>query len=247
MRILGLIPARAGSKGIPNKNIRPLAGKPLIVYTIESALESQGLTDIVVSTDSEEIAEIALAADAEIPFIRPKELAQDETPTFPVVKHALDTLSDLGREYDAVCLLQPTNPLRSPIDINTCIDILETTGADSVISMVEVPHQYNPHWVYKLDENGIASLVIGAESPISRRQDLPRTFHRDGTIYLTRTEVIREYGTLYGKQIVPFLMDEFRSINLDTQKDWEEVEERLKDDDQDNWNPKKLPKHANPS
>jgi CMP-N,N'-diacetyllegionaminic acid synthase len=244
MRILGLIPARAGSKGIPGKNIRMLAGKPLIVHTIETALESESLTDVIVSTDSEEIAEIARAADVEIPFIRPRELAQDDTPTFPVVKHAIETLAGLGREYDAVCLLQPTNPLRSPLDITACVDLLETTGADSVISMVEVPHQFNPHWAYTVDENGIASLFSGADQPIPRRQELPPAFHRDGTIYLTRTEVILKSDSLYGERIVPFIMDSTRSVNLDTMNDWEEIEERLKNDDREDWTPRNLQENS---
>src|SRR5262245_13926725 len=129
MNVLGLIPARGGSKGVPRKNIKPLAGKPLLNYTAEAALSSQKLTRVILSTEDEEIAEVGRACGIEVPFLRPAELAQDTTPTLPVVQHALQFLEAMGSHFDAVCLLQPTNPFRRTVDIDNCIELLESGQA----------------------------------------------------------------------------------------------------------------------
>src|SRR5690606_26912718 len=171
MRVLGLIPARGGSKGIPRKNIRLLCGKPLLQYTVEAALGAVRLTRIILSTDDEEIAEVGRACGVEIPFLRPAELARDDTPTLPVVKHAVQWLETRGEYFDAICLLQPTNPLRRSEDIDNCIDLLERSHADAVVSVAPVPVKYNPHWVYFQGEDGLLHLSTGEAAPIPRRQD----------------------------------------------------------------------------
>jgi CMP-N,N'-diacetyllegionaminic acid synthase len=227
MKVLGLIPARGGSKGVPRKNIRPLCGKPLLAYTTEAALASKHLSKVVLSTEDTEIAELGRSLGVDVPFMRPAELAEDTTPTFPVVLHAVEQLEKDGESFDAVCLLQPTNPLRREQDIDACIELMQSTGADSVISVVQVPHQYNPKWVYFKNELGEMTLSTGENSPIPRRQDLPAAFHRDGSIYVTRRNVLDEFGNLYGRKVRGYELTHERSINIDTPDDWTLAEEFL--------------------
>ena len=224
MRVLGLIPARGGSKGIPKKNIRPLCGKPLLQYTVEAALGAQKLARVILSSEDPEIIKIAKASGMEVPFVRPVELAQDETSTLPVVQHALGFFESRGEKFDAVCLLQPTNPLRRSADIDACIELFEKSKADSVVSMLAVPHEYNPHWVYFKNQDGLMVLSAGEKTPVSRRQDLPPAFHRDGSVYVTRCDVIMKQNSLYGEKILGCLMDPSRSINIDTPEDWERAQ-----------------------
>jgi len=160
--------------------------------------------------------------------MRPPELAQDTTPTLPVVRHAVESLAAAGETYDAICLLQPTNPLRRAEDIDRCIELLETTGADSVISVLPVPHEYNPKWVYWKKPDGEMILTTGETAPISRRQDLPPAFYREGSVYVTRKTVLFESGNLYGNNVQGYEIEPEYSANVDTLEDWDEVEERLR-------------------
>lgn len=227
MKVLGIIPARGGSKGIPRKNIKPLCGKPLIAYTIEAAARSKRLTRTIVSTEDAEIGQVARSLGADVPFLRPADLAADTTPTLPVVLNVIETLDVQGEGYDAVCLLQPTSPLRRAEDIDACIDLLETTGCDSVISVVPVPESYNPHWVYMRSAGGRMTLSTGETEPITRRQDLPPAFHRDGSVYVTRTAVLVNNGSLYGGNVCGYEMRAEFSTNIDTADDWQNVQRRI--------------------
>lgn len=221
MRVLGLIPARGGSKGIPGKNVRPLGGRPLLAWTAEAALAARRLSRVVLSTDDEGIAEVGRRCGLDVPFLRPAELARDDTPTLPVVRHALETLDDA---FDAVCLLQPTSPFRRAADIDGCIGMLEERELDAVVSVLPVPAEHNPHWVYFEDGAGLLRLATGEEQPVPRRQELPPAFHRDGSVYVTRREVVMS-GSLYGRRLGGFVMpDASRSVNLDTPADWERAE-----------------------
>jgi CMP-N,N'-diacetyllegionaminic acid synthase len=223
MKVLGLITARGGSKGVPRKNIRLLCGKPLLAYTAETALKSQKFMRVILSTEDEEIAEIGRQYGLEVPFMRPAELAEDTTPTLPVVQYTLQKLEADGDRFDAICLLQPTNPLRRAVDIDNCIEILEKTNADSVVSILPVPAEYNPKWVYWQNGDGSLALSTGETEPIPRRQDLPAAYHRDGTIYLTRKDVINS-GSLYGLKIYGYEIETRYSANIDTEEDWRAVE-----------------------
>ncbi len=227
MKVLGLITARGGSKGVPRKNIRILNGKPLLAYTAETALRTRTLTRIILSTEDEEIAEIGRDCGIDVPFMRPNELAQDATPSFPVVQHALSTLEKTGERFDAVCLLQPTNPLRRAEDIDNCVRLLIESNADSVVSVLPVPHEYNPHWVFWKNENNLLSLAIGESEPTTRRQDLPPAFHRDGSVYVTRRDTILEKKSLYGETVRGYEIEAKFSVNIDTEADWQKVEDRL--------------------
>lgn len=227
MKVLGIIPARGGSKGVPRKNIRLLNGKPLLAYTAESAAQSRLLTRVILSTEDEEIAQVGRSLGLDVPFMRPSVLAEDTAPTLPVVQHALSEMEKAGEQYDAVCLLQPTNPLRRPEDIDGCIELLESSGADSVVSVLPVPHEYNPEWVYIRRHDRFLELSTGDTEPIARRQDLPSAFHRDGTIYVTRTKTIVEGNSLYGVTICGYEIDKVFSMNIDTESDWESAISRM--------------------
>ena len=227
MRVLGLIPARGGSKGIPGKNIRMLCGKPLLQYTAEAALAARRLSLVILSTDDREIAEVGRCCGLVVPFIRPTDLARDDTPTLPVVRHAVAFLEERGERFDAVCLLQPTNPTRRSEDIDGCIDLLEASDADAVLTVLPVPHEYNPHWVYFLDEEGRLSLSTGESEPVARRQALPAAFHREGSVYVTRRECIMELNSLYGRRLIGYEVNPHTSVNIDGPVDWERAETLL--------------------
>lgn len=229
MRILGLIPARGGSKGIPRKNIKLLQGKALIEYSIETGLTCPLFDQVVISTEDEEIAAISKAAGAQVPFMRPKRLASDQSPTIDTVVHALRFFEEKEIQFDAVCLLQPTVPFRDLNDLSMAIRKFREQKADSLISVREVPHTYNPHWIYEERESGFLIGPGNNGAIISRRQDLPKVFHRDGSVYLTKTEVILEKNSLYGDKISYHIMEASPSVNIDTPEDWIKAETYAKD------------------
>jgi N-acylneuraminate cytidylyltransferase len=224
MKILALIPARGGSKGIPGKNSKFLGGKPLIGYTIESAKQSKLLSEIVVSTDSNEIFQVAQELGCKPPFLRPLELAQDTSTSLEVVQHAVAFFEAQYVFYDAICLLQPTNPFREEGFIDDAINKFISSKADCLISVLPVPHEYNPHWTFEENESGLLKIATGEETIISRRQDLPITFHRDGAIYITKTNVIKA-GSLYGETISFVESNPKFYINIDTMQDWHKAED----------------------
>lgn len=227
MRVLGLIPARGGSKGIPRKNIRLLAGKPLIAWTIEAALASRSLTRVILSTEDEEIAAVGRAWGVEVPFLRPAELAKDDTPTLPVVLHALRRCEEAGQIYDAVCLLQPTAPLRKTEWIDACIEELASNAADAVVTVCRIPDEHHPQWAMQRDPEGWFHFWSGSAIP-PRRQELPAAFHREGSVYVTRRRVLVEEGSLYGKRLAGFEVCADETVNLDTEEDWKRAEGLLK-------------------
>jgi N-acylneuraminate cytidylyltransferase len=219
MRVLGLIPARGGSKGVPRKNVRLLAGKPMLEYTAKAALDAVAngvLARVILSTDDPEIADAGRASGLDVPFVRPVALARDETPMLPVIQHAIRFTQDCGEAYDAVCLLQPTNPLRCASDIERAVRMLNDTGADSVISFVRVGDKH-PGRMKLVDDDGRVTDPPFAESfEGQRRQDLPPLYLREGSIYLTRTEVLMEKGSLSGEDCRALMMPEERAINVDS-------------------------------
>lgn len=227
-RVLGVIPARGGSKGVPGKNIRSLCGKPLLQYTAEAALAARGLSQVILSTEDEQIAAVGLACGLEVPFLRPAELARDDTPMLPVVQHAVSQMENRSGRFDAVCLLQPTNPLRRAEDIDACIELLNERDLDAVVTILPVPSEYNPHWVFWKSGNGLLGLSTGEETPVTRRQDLPPAFHREGSVYVTRRHVLMEENSLYGKRLAGYELNPGRSVNIDTPEDWEEAERLLR-------------------
>ncbi len=225
MKILAIIPARGGSKGVPGKNIKKLHGKPLIQYSIESAISATQISRTILSTEDPIIQSIALSLGIEVPFIRPDSLAEDATPTLPVIQNALNWLSlNEGEYYDAVCLLQPTNPFRTPGFIDKAIECFIQSGADSLVSVLPVPTEFNPHWVFEPKEDGLLKIATGENNIIPRRQSLPPAFFRDGSIYLTLTNTLLKYDSLYGNKIGYIESDPAYYCNIDTMADWAKAE-----------------------
>lgn len=212
-RTFALIPARGGSKGIPRKNVKLLAGKPLIAWTIEAALASPGVDAVVVSTDDAEIAGVARHAGAQVPFMRPPEFARDDSPGIAPVLHAIDQLPD----YDAVLLLQPTSPLRTTSDIDACLALAAARSAMSVVSVCEPAT--HPCWTYSLTDRGTLTPLMQAPMP-SRRQDLPPVYALNGAMYFADVGWLRTTGTLVSAETIAYVMPHARSVDLDTPFDW---------------------------
>jgi CMP-N,N'-diacetyllegionaminic acid synthase len=225
MRTLGVIPARGGSKGVPGKNLRTVAGRPLLAYTADAARESRRLSRVIVSTDDAALREVAQGLRLEVPFMRPKELAKDDTLMLPVLQHAVRAMKDLGFSAEAVVLLQPTSPLRRGEHIDRAVDLLVSSGAESVVTVVEVPHQYNPASVMRLDGERLKPFLHGPL--ILRRQDKPRVFARNGpAVLVVRTDVL-DRDSLYGDDCRPLLMSAEESVDVDTADDFEVIERLL--------------------
>lgn len=223
-KVLGVITARGGSKGIPGKNIKSFLGKPLIAHTIEVAKASGVFDRLILSTDDEAIAKVASGYGCEVPFMRPAELAADNTPHLPVMQHAVSWLRE-HENYrpDYVMILQPTSPLRRPQHIKEAVQLISKTGSDSVVSVSPVPSHYNPHWQFILGNDERLSMYNGSpfKEIIRRRQDLATTYTKNGAIYIFKPELLYDANpSLYGDDIRAYVMDEKFSINIDTLDDW---------------------------
>jgi len=232
--VLAIIPARGGSKGIPRKNVRDFAGAPLIAYSIVAALRSQGVTRVMVSTDDEEIAAVAREWGAEVPFLRPAELARDETPDFPVFLHALNWLHEHeGYQCDVVVQLRPTSPVRPKGLVDEAVNLLlQREDADCVRGVV--PSGQNPYKMWRVDEatRTLAPLlrVDGIAEPYNApRQSLPKTFWQTGHIDAIRARTILEKGSLTGDVILPVLIDPRYTVDIDTPADMEKYASLMSD------------------
>lgn len=224
MRILGIIPARGGSKEIPRKNIKLLGGKPLLQYTSDIALKCELLDKVIVSSDDDAIIAVAKGLGISVPFKRPGDLAKDKSPTLPVIQHALKHFKNEGVEYDAICLLQVTSPMRTLASLNSALKKFIQNDVDSLVSVREVPDEYNPHWTFTCNENQHLQIVTGEKEIIARRQDLPKAYHRDGSIYITKTSVILDNNSLYGKTTAYIENKEPSFVNIDNLEDWKKAE-----------------------
>jgi CMP-N-acetylneuraminic acid synthetase len=215
LQLLYLIPARGGSKGIPKKNIAPVGGRPLIAWSIEAGQCARHGGRIVVSTDSEEIAAVARVCGAEVPFLRPAELARDEVPSLDSVLHALQWLES-HEQYrpDYLVLLQPTSPLREAGDIDAAIELALARKADAVVSVSPVP--CHPYWTKTIGQDGRLEDFMRLPTPVSRRQELPGVFGLNGAIYLIRPEVLVARRTWYPEPTYAYLMPPERSLDVDT-------------------------------
>jgi CMP-N,N'-diacetyllegionaminic acid synthase len=225
-RVLGIVPARGGSKGVPGKNVRMLAGRPLIDYTARAARESSVLDRIILSTDSNEIAEAGRRSGLEVPFMRPASLAEDDTPMLPVVRHAIDTLSAGGWTPDVIVLLQPTSPLRRPSHVRDAVTMLRETKADSVVTVVELPRHLSPDYVMRIDD-GVLRPFLPDGARLTRRQEARPAYSRDGTVYACWRATLDRWGTIYGERCQPLIVNAADSLSIDTPDDWAEAERRL--------------------
>jgi CMP-N-acetylneuraminic acid synthetase len=221
--ILGIITARGGSKGIPGKNIKLLGGKPLLAYTIEVAKQSKLLTRTILSTDDEKIAAVGREWGAEVPFLRPSQLAQDGTLHLPVVQHAVNFMEKkLGEKFTHLVILQPTSPFRTVEDLDGTIKLLLETGADSAVSVVEVKGDH-PIKAKRLVGNQILPYFM-PESEGIRRQDLPKAYKRSGAVYALRRDLAMMDGRFYGDKVVGYEVPRERSIDIDDELDWVQAE-----------------------
>jgi len=218
MSILAVIPARGGSKRLPRKNIRYFAGKPLLAWTIEASLKTMAIDRVIVSTDDEEIAEVALAFGAEVPFLRPDYLAQDDTSGISPVIHALEMLPG----YDQVLLLQPTSPLRTVKDINGIITFCREIQAPAAVSVTQINE--NPLWMYRLASDYSIQPFLG-ESKISiAEEDKSSLYLPNGALYLANVAWFREQKNFFSNETVGYVMPQYRSVDIDTQIDWDWAE-----------------------
>jgi len=224
MRLLAVIPARGGSKGVPRKNIRPLNGRPLIAYSIAAAKSSQAVDRVVVSTDDAEIAEISRSLGAEV-IMRPAALAADDTPTRNVLEHVAKELAHEGYRADAILTLQPTSPLRLEHHIDEAAALFASNPeADSLVSCVAVPHIFHPRSIMRQDATGYLVPFLDEQQPF-RRQDKEPVFARNGAaIYITRTGRLKDF--VFGGKLLAYMMDADASIDIDTLDDFT-VAERL--------------------
>lgn len=213
MRILGLISARSQSKGVKNKNIREVAGRPLIAWTIQAAQKSKYIDRLILSSDSEEIINVASQLGCEAPFIRPSELALDDTPGVDVVVHALKQMPG----YDLVVLLQPTSPLRRAQDIDECLEFCIEKGSPVAVSVVE--SDKNPHWMFYQDTEARLKPVLNSPEPVLRRQDAIQAYAVNGAVYVARCPWLLESKAFLTKDTVGYVMPKSRSLDIDTEWD----------------------------
>jgi len=223
---IAIIPARGGSRGIPDKNIRDFAGKPLIAWSIEQAYDAKSIDRIIVSTDSEIIADIACKYGAEVPFLRPAEISTSDTAIEPVMAHAYEWLRD-NEKYiaDSLLLLFPTNPLRQVEHIEDCIEIFSKSGVDSVITVNESPAHYTPYWTLVRDNDGIVSYFGGQDirKGYTRRQEFPQQcYAKNDLIFVVKPKnLFDELPSLYGELVELYVTDRIYDGDINNLEDWD--------------------------
>ena len=241
LKILGVITARGGSKGIPGKNIKPLLGKPLIAYTIEAAKASGvfdsavgGASRLIVSTDDPTIAEVAKKYGCEVPFLRPAELATDSASHLEVMRHAVSWLKEKENYYpDYTMILQPTSPMCKPEHIREAVALMKK-GVDSVFSVTKLPEEFSQYKAMMLDKKGFLRLTTGEPiyKRVARRQDVAPNYYSAGLVYLFRTDLLFDpkNPNFYGDRVVPLIVEEKYAIDINTPQDWLKAEEIMKNE-----------------
>lgn len=226
MKILAIIPARGGSKGVPRKNIKRLGSKPLLAYTFNSAKESRFLSKIILSSEDAEIIKVAQSIGLDVPFERPANLAQDDSSSIEVVQHAINFFEKKGENFDAVCLLQVTSPFRENGFIDKAIQTFIDQKVDALVSVLKVPHEFNPHWTFVANAEGLLSIATGEKEIIKRRQELPNAYFRDGSVYITKVDTLKK-GSFFGESLGFIESNPDYHVNIDTLNDWEQAEKML--------------------
>mgnify|MGYP001205401861 CR=1 FL=1 len=226
-KVLGLVIARGGSKGLPGKNLLTLGGLSLTARAVKAGLESQYIDDVIISTDDEAIAKEAEDAGCEVPFLRPAELASDSSKSIDVIRHALTTLKKSGRIYDVFVLLQPTTPLRSSKHIDDCLELYSEKCADSVVSVTEAEH--HPLWMNTLPDDMSMKDFIRAEAENVNRQDMPTYYRINGGVYAVSCEYMFKTGKLYSDKSYAFVMDSKSSVDIDSKLDFKIAELLIKE------------------
>ena len=226
--VLGILPARGGSKGIPGKNLKPLCGRPLLSWAAAAIAKAPSVSRSICSTDDDTIADAALASGLEVPFRRPETLAGDTVLVVDVIRHALEALDDPAHPFTHVALVQATTPTVTVDDVEAGIDLVRSGDADTVISGFYAGMNH-PSIMYTLNEDGYVSWLVKDDFHAKRRQDFPSVFVRTGIIYIASVHVILERGTLYGDNIRALVVDEERAVTIDEERDFRLVQ-RLMDD-----------------
>lgn len=221
-RIVALIPARGGSKGLPRKNVKPLLGRPLIAWTIKQANESRYIDRIIVSTDDKEIAEISKSYGAEVPFMRPDELATDKAIFMDLVLHAMNSIEKNDKVYDILVLLQPTSPLRASEDIDNAVRLLFEKKARAVVSVCEAEH--HPLKADILPHNGCMKNFTKKENLDKNRQELGTFYRLNGAIFLAYCDYIRSQESFFGDEVFAYIMPQDRSVDIDSKVDFKLAE-----------------------
>ena len=227
-KIIAIIPARGGSKGLPRKNIKPLLGKPLVTWTIEQATQSKYIDKVIVSTEDKEIAKISKKYGAEVPFLRPKELATDSSPTSDTIIQAISWFEKREEYFDIVVLLEPTSPLRKKDDLDNVIELFikNIDKADSLVSVGEL-HLENPYIMKKI-ENGYVKPFIEIGKNIYQRQQLPKVYFPYGVVYLSKTDTLKRHKTFYQEKTIPYFIENWQNYEIDDMYDFICVEAILK-------------------
>lgn len=224
-KVLAIIPARGGSKGLPKKNIINLVGKPLLAWTIESSLNSKYISKTIVSSDDDEILKIAHTYQA-LTIKRPSELALDTTPSEVVVMHVLEELKQQSEQYDYVVLLQPTSPLRNTQDIDEALEKLFCSNAKSLISVTKIDNKILKAFI--IEDEGYIKGISNNLYPFMRRQDLPKTYISNGAIYIATVNEFIQKNSFFSDQTISYLMDETKSVDVDTKEDLIKIEKYIK-------------------
>jgi CMP-N,N'-diacetyllegionaminic acid synthase len=215
-KIIAIIPARGGSKGLPGKNIRILAGKPLMAWTIEQANCSNYIDKVIVSTEDNEIAEIARKYEAEVPFLRPKELARDDSPTIDVIIHAINWFEEKGNYFDIVVLLEPTSPLRDVEDIDKCIEMLISNPTAKAIVSVAKLESAHPEFNVTISDEGLIRKLNGTTNfNVLRRQELEEIYFFEGSVYISETLSLKQERTFYHESTLAYVVPKYKSLEID--------------------------------
>ena len=225
---LGIILARGGSKGLPGKNVKPLCGKPLINWSIDQGLQCSFVNDLIVSTDCQDIASVAIKAGAEVPFLRPKALALDTSSSIDAIIHAIDYLDDFGRTYDYVLLLEPTSPLRQVKDLEESFNLITKQEFESLVSVSEAT-THHPNFMFTINDNHcIVPYSNGQSCNGLRRQDLQPCYFLDGSIYLSSIKSLKHNGGFYHSSTYAYVLSKWKSLEIDDLDDFLMVEALMK-------------------
>lgn len=227
LKVLGLILARGGSKGLPGKTLRDLCGKPLIAWTIEVAQNAECLDALVISVDDLEIAKVANNYGCEVPFLRPSHLASDTSPSIDPIEHALDFLSNQGRSFDIVVLLEPTSPLREATDIDCAVTQLLDSNADSIVSICQA-ETVHPAFMYRMNEQKYLFPFMTKQPDGLRRQDVDRLFFLEGTIYASKITTLLNRRSFYHEHTIGYEVPKWKSLEIDDEIDFLLVEAIIK-------------------
>ena len=221
--VLAIVPARGGSKGVPRKNLLELTpGRTPLHYVAEAARAAVRVDKVILSTEDDEIAQAGRQAGLDVPFMRPRELAADDTPMLPVLQHAISHVMSSGWTPEYIVLLQPTSPLRRSTHVDDSLSLLVSERADSVVTVVEVPKHLSPDYVMKI-EGGTLRPFLEEGARVTRRQDVRPAYYRDGTVYAFRRDTIERFGNIYGDRCLPLVIDAGESLSIDSPEDWAEA------------------------